>query len=391
MRRFLSRSPLVAGRSLRTRYLPRGLVGVIGPWNFPLVNSFGDCIPALAAGNTVILKPSELTPLTSLHLERGFAECGLAEGVFQVAPGRGETGAALIDLVDCVMFTGSIETGRRVAARAAERLIPTSLELGGKDAMIVLAGADLERAANAATYYAMFNAGQACISVERLYAESSIYDELTALLAEKIAALRCGEPQGPGSIDVGAITDEHQLATIEAHVSDAVAKGARVLAGGRRVPGPGLFYEPTLLVDADHTMLAMTEETFGPTLPVMRVADADEAVRLVNDSRYGLGASLFARNFRQGARIARALQAGTVCINDAAVNYFALQAPMGGMKESGLGVRHGPDGIRKFATPQTILTTPRWMPRREPQMFAHDARITRLLGRALRLLYGRRH
>jgi acyl-CoA reductase-like NAD-dependent aldehyde dehydrogenase len=391
-RRVHSRSPLVAARSLATRYVPRGLVGVIGPWNFPLVNSFGDCIPALAAGNAVVLKPSELTPLTSLLMAQAFSECGLPDGVFQVAPGRGETGEALIDLVDCVMFTGSIATGRKVAARAAERLIPVSLELGGKDAMIVLHGADLERAANAATYYAMINAGQTCISVERLYAETGIYDELCNKLTTKVAALRCGEPHGPGSVEVGAITDPRQLDTIDRHVADALAKGARLLVGGRRGAGPGLFYEPTLLADTDHTMACMIDETFGPTLPVMRVADAQEAVRLVNDSRYGLGASVFARNATEGERIARQLRVGAVCVNDAAINYFALQAPMGGVKESGIGVRHGPDGIRKFTTQQTILLTPRWLPGRELQMFSYSARVTKLIGRTLKLLYGgRRH
>ena len=389
-RRALVRNPMVLGRRVLTRYVPRGVVGVIGPWNYPLLNSFGDCIPALAAGNSVILKPSELTPLSSLLVAEGLANCGLPGGVFAVAPGDGETGAALVDLVDFVMFTGSVASGRKVAQRAAQTLTPVALELGGKDAMIVLAGADLERAANVAVYYAMANAGQTCISIERLYAESTVYDELLAKLLSKVTALRCGEPRGPGSVEVGAITAERQLELIEAHVADALAKGARLLAGGSRQPGPGRFFAPTLLVDVDHTMDCMTQETFGPTLPVMRVADADEAVRLVNDSRYGLGAAVFAGDAAQGEQIARRLRVGAVCVNDAAVNYFALDAPMGGVKESGIGVRHGPDGIRKFATPQTILTTARWMPRRELQMYPYAARRTRLIGRVLRVIYGRR-
>jgi acyl-CoA reductase-like NAD-dependent aldehyde dehydrogenase len=387
--RATSYSPLVPGRRLLTRYIPRGLVGVIGPWNYPLINSFGDCIPALAAGNSVILKPSELTPLTSLLLADGLAQSGVPDGVFQVAPGGGETAAALVDLVDFVMFTGSIATGRKVALRAAERLTPVSLELGGKDAMVVLAGSDLERAANAAVFYAMINGGQTCVSIERVYAESAIYDEFVSKLALKVAAVRCGEPGGPGTVDVGAITDPRQLATIDAHVADAAAKGARVLVGGKQLDGPGRFYEPTLIVDADHTMACMTDETFGPTLAVMRAADADDAVRLVNDSRYGLGAAVFARDGEEGERLARRLQVGAVCVNDAAINYFAFQAPMGGAKDSGLGVRHGADGIRKFCDQQTVLTTPRWMFRREPQMYPYSARMTRLLGRALKLVYGR--
>lgn len=384
-----SYSPLVPGRALLTRYVPHGLVGVIGPWNYPLINSFGDCIPALAAGNSVILKPSELTPLTSLLIAEALSESGVPDGVFQVAPGAGDTAAALVDLVDFVMFTGSIATGRKVALRAAERLIPVSLELGGKDAMIVLAGADLERAANAAVFYALINGGQTCVSIERVYAEAGIYDEFVAKLAVKVAAIRCGEPRGPGSVDVGAITDPRQLTTIEAHVADAATKGARILVGGERLAEPGRFYAPTLIADADDTMLCMTDETFGPTLPVMRAADEDDAVRLVNNSRYGLGAAVFARNTQEGERVARRLQVGAVCVNDAAINYFALEAPMGGAKESGLGARHGPPGIRKFCAQQAVLTTPRWMFAREPQMYPYSARTTRLLGRALKLFYGR--
>ena len=389
-RRFLARTPLVLGRRIVTRYVPRGVVGVIGPWNYPLINSFGDCIPALAAGNSVILKPSELTPLTSLLIAEGLATSGVPDGVFGLATGGGETGGRLIDLVDFVMFTGSAEIGRNVAERAARSLTPFALELGGKDAMIVLDGADLERAANVAVYYAMANAGQACVSIERVYAEEAIYDRFLDKLTRKVAALRSGAPAGPGSVDVGAITTARQLDIIEAHVADALAKGARVVVGGKRGDPPGRFFEPTLLVDVDHTMTCMTEETFGPTLPLMRVADAEEAILRVNDSRYGLGASVFARDGEEGERIARRLQVGAVCVDDAAVNYFALAAPMGGVKESGIGVRHGAEGIRKFTTPQTIVFSPRWMPRREPQMYPFSARRTRLLSRIVRLLYGRR-
>jgi len=234
------------------------------------------------------------------------------------------------------------------------------------------------------------NAGQACVSIERVYAEEAIYDRFLDKLTRKVAALRSGAPAGPGSVDVGAITTARQLDIIEAHVADALAKGARVVVGGKRGDPPGRFFEPTLLVDVDHTMTCMTEETFGPTLPLMRVADAEEAILRVNDSRYGLGASVFARDGEEGERIARRLQVGAVCVDDAAVNYFALAAPMGGVKESGIGVRHGAEGIRKFTTPQTIVLSPRWMPRREPQMYPFSARRTRLLSRIVRLLYGRR-
>jgi acyl-CoA reductase-like NAD-dependent aldehyde dehydrogenase len=388
-RRFLARTPLIAGRRVVTRYSPRGLIGIIGPWNYPLLNSFGDAIPALAAGNSVLLKPSELTPLTSLLVAEGLRACELPDGVFAVATGGAETGEALIDLVDFVMFTGSTATGRKVAVRAAQSLTPCALELGGKDALIVLEGAPLERAANVAVYYGMLNGGQSCVSLERVYVQASIYDELLAKVLRKVQALRVGEPHGPGSVEVGAITSERQLEIIESHVADALAKGASVAVGGRRRAGPGWFFEPTVLVDVDHTMRCMNEETFGPTLPLMKVADADQAVALVNDSRMGLGAAVFAADLARGEAIARRLAVGAVCVNDAAVNYFALEAPMGGVKESGIGVRHGAEGIRKFCTTQTILLTPRLMLRREPQMYPYTKASATLVRRLLKALYRR--
>jgi acyl-CoA reductase-like NAD-dependent aldehyde dehydrogenase len=388
-RRALARSPLLAGRRLLTRYEPRGLVGVIGPWNYPLLNSFGDAIPALAAGNSVLLKPSELTPQTSLLVAEGLRECGLPDGVFAVATGGAGTGEALIDLVDFVMFTGSTATGRTVAERAGRALVPCSLELGGKDALVVLDGASLERAANVAVYYGMLNAGQSCISVERVYVQAAVYDEFVAKVTDKVRALRVGPPNGPGSVDVGAITSPRQLEIIESHVADALERGARVAVGGRRAPGPGTFYEPTVLLDVDHTMRCMVEETFGPTLPVMRVTDEDEAVALVNDSAMGLGAAVFAADSERGEALARRIEAGAVCVNDAAINYFALQAPMGGVKQSGIGVRHGPDGIRKYCTARTIMITPRWAPRREIQMYPYSRTTARLVRGLLRALYRR--
>ena len=257
-------SPFVLGRKLVVRYRPLGVIGVIGPWNYPLTNSFGDCIPALAAGNAVVLKPSEVTPLTSLLMAEALRECGLPEDVFLVATGDGATGAALVDEVDMVMFTGSTATGKKIMARAAETLTPVSLELGGKDPMIVLADADLERAADAATYYSMQNAGQTCISVERVYVEAPVYDEFVDKLTRKVAALRQGASSGPGTVDVGAITFAPQLDIVERHVEDARAAGARVLVGGHARTDAGRFYEPTVLVDVDHSMTCMTEETFGP-------------------------------------------------------------------------------------------------------------------------------
>jgi acyl-CoA reductase-like NAD-dependent aldehyde dehydrogenase len=387
--RVRSSSVFLKGKKLISRYRPLGLIGVIGPWNYPLTNSFGDCIPALAAGNSVILKPSEITPLTSLLMVEAMRECGFPEDVFQVATGRGETGAALIDKVDFIMFTGSTRTGKRVMERAAQTLTPVSLELGGKDPMIVLADANLERAANVAAYYSMMNAGQTCISIERVYVEEPVYDEFVAKVTEKIGALRQGISTGPGTVEVGSLTFPPQLDIVERHVNEALEKGAHALTGGKRRAGAGLFFEPTVLVDVDHSMSCMTEETFGPTLPIMKVRDEEEAVRLANDSPYGLAASVFTNDTERGERIARRVEAGAVCVNDATISYLALEAPMGGAKASGLGTRHGAGGIRKYCQQQTILITPKFVLNREVHMFPYSRRVTEGLGKLLKFLYGR--
>jgi acyl-CoA reductase-like NAD-dependent aldehyde dehydrogenase len=378
----------VLGKKMIVRYEPLGLIGVIGPWNYPLTNSFGDCIPAMLAGNSVILKPSEITPLTSLLLADGLAESGLPDGVFQVATGRGETGAALVDEVDMIMFTGSTETGRKVMKRAADTLTPVALELGGKDAMIVLADADLERAANLAVYYAMCNGGQSCISVERVYVEEPAYDDFVRRVVDKVGVLRQGESTGPATVEVGATTFPRQLEIVEEHVRDALAKGAHALTGGKRREGKGMFFEPTVLVDVDHTMKAMTEETFGPTLPIMKVADAEEALRLANDSPYGLGGAVFSGDRRRGEDIARRMQAGAVCVNDALLNYVAIELPMGGWKTSGLGIRHGAAGMRKFTKQQSLFIS-RLHLKNDVYMFPYRAKVSKALFRGLRLLYGR--
>ncbi len=382
------RNPVVAGKRLVIRYAPIGVVGVIGPWNYPIANSFGDCIPALMAGNSVILKPSEVTPLSSLLMAEMMDDCGLPEGVFQVATGDGATGAALIEQVDCVMFTGSTKTGKAVMKAAAEQLIPCYLELGGKDPMIVCADADLERAANAAAFYSMNNGGQVCISVERVYVEEPVYDQFVEKVTGKVRALRQGAPGQMGSVDVGAVTFPPQIETVDDHVRDAVEKGATVLVGGHRQPGAGRFFAPTVLVDVDHSMKIMTEETFGPTLPIMKVADAEEALRLSNDTAYGLQASVWTKDVQRGEALARRVEAGVVCVNDAQVNYSALNLPMGGWKSSGLGTRHGSTGIRKYTKTQSLLVT-KLAPKRDLHMFPYKRRRTRALQRLLKFLYGR--
>ncbi len=386
-----SASPFVLGRKLKVRYAPVGVVGVIGPWNYPLTNSFGDCIPALAAGNSVVLKPATLTPMTSLLMAEGLRECGVPEDVFQVTVGEGSSiGNALIDAVDFVMFTGSTEVGRKVMIRAAETLTPTAMELGGKDPMIVLRDANLERAANAAVHYSMQNGGQTCISVERVYVEEPVYDDFVARVTEKMRALRQGVPGGPAQVDVGAMTSSSQTDLVEEQVNDAVSHGARAVVGGKRGEGPGDFFEPTLLLDVDHSMEAMTEETFGPTLPVMKVKDVDEAIELANDSPYGLQASIWTKDAARGEELARRVEAGVVCVNDAQLNYVALELPMGGWKDSGVGSRHGAGGIRKYTKQQTLLVT-RFAPTdKDIHMLPYDsARKTKLLGRTFKLLWGR--
>ena len=341
-------NPVAAGKKLVIRYAPIGLVGVIGPWNYPIANSFGDCIPALAAGNSVLLKPSEVTPLSSLLMEEMLLECGAPEGVFQVATGDGGTGAALIEQVDCVMFTGSNRTGKTVLKAAAEQMIPCYLELGGKDPMIVCADADIERAANAAAFYGLNNGGQVCISVERVYVEEPVYDRFVE------ARHRQRAPAAPGS----AGRSRHRRHR-RGHVP-AAARDRRLARPGRGAegregpdrwpqrPGAGRFYEPTVLVDVDHSMKIMQDETFGPTLPIMRVSDVEEGVRLANDSAYGLQASVWTSDTERGEALARRIEAGVVCVNDAQINYTALNLPMGGWKASGLGTRHGAQGIRKY-------------------------------------------
>jgi acyl-CoA reductase-like NAD-dependent aldehyde dehydrogenase len=387
--RVRTHSPFLIGKKVITRYKPYGVVGVIGPWNYPLVNNFGDAIPALVAGNSVVLKPSHVTPLTSMLMQEGFRAAGGPEDAFLVATGSGGTGTELVKNADMIMFTGSTEVGKKILAQAAERLTPVSLELGGKDPMIVLRDADVERAANMAVQWAMSNSGQICISVERVYVEEPVYDEFVDKVVSKVKALRQGAPGELGAVDVGAMTYPSQLDVVDAHVKDAVEKGARVLTGGKRGEGPGLFYEPTVIVDVDHSMECMTEETFGPTLPIMKVRDEDEAVRLANDSRYGLDSSVFTRDIEKGERVARQLEAGATCVNDALMNYFAQEAPFAGAKESGRGARHGTAGIRKYCRTQTILVT-RFGPSKEPTMFPNSAKKTKLFERAVVMMYGRK-
>jgi acyl-CoA reductase-like NAD-dependent aldehyde dehydrogenase len=379
-------SPLLLGRKVVNRYLPHGVVGVIGPWNYPLLNNFGDAIPALVAGNTVVLKPASITPLSSMLMQEGLRQVGVPHDVFLVANGPGATvGSALVDSVDMLHFTGSTEVGKRLMEQAAKRLLPLTLELGGKDPMIVLRDANLERAANAAVWGALQNAGQTCISVERVYVESDAYAPFVAKVVEKVARLRQGAPGGPGAVDVGAMTSPEQVDIIEEHLRDAVAKGAKIETGGKRGSGPGCFFAPTVLTNVDHSMKIMREETFGPTLPIMRVESEADAIRLANDSDMGLDASVFAKDPAHGERVARQVHSGAVVVNDAVANYFAMEIPIGGIKESGVGARHGRIGIQKYAKRQNLVVT-RFGLNRELYYFPYSragAKLTELLMVAL--------
>src|SRR5256714_2807785 len=386
--RVRSHSPFTLGRKLVVRYRPRGVVGVIGPWNYPVANCFGDAIPALMAGNSVVMKPSEVTPLSSLLIAEGLLEAGLPEDGLLAAAGTRGTGAALVDEADMIMFTGSTRTGKKIMARAAETLTPVSLELGGKDPMIVLRGADLERAANTAALSGVANGGQICQSIERVYVEEPVYDEFVSKVVEKTRALRQGKPEGPGSVEVGAVTFAPQVAIIERHVRDAVEKGAKVEVGGRTGDGPGRFFQPTVLTGVDHSMEIMTDETFGPTLPIMKVRDENEALHYANDSRYGLNSSVFTRDVEKGERIARELTAGNACVNDALVNYGATEMPFGGTGESGIGVRHGAAGIQKYCEVQSLLVT-RVAPKRDLYMYPYSAARSKFVEKLSAALYGR--
>jgi succinate-semialdehyde dehydrogenase/glutarate-semialdehyde dehydrogenase len=343
------------GRSSLIEYRPLGVVGVISPWNFPWAIPLGEVVMALMAGDAVVLKPSELTPFVALKIGDVFERAGLPRGVLEIMTGDGPTGAALVEAgADKIMFTGSVATGKRVAEAAARELIPVVLELGGKDPMIVFDDADLDAASSAAVWGAFANAGQACASVERCYVQESVAEDFTARVVEKVKALR----QSIGdAADICAMSSERQLRTVEEHVTDAVARGARILTGGSRAHGineRGAFHEPTVLANVDHTMAIMRDETFGPVLPVMTFKTEDEAVRLANDSDFGLTASVWTRRISRGRRVASRIEAGTVMVNEVLYTHGIAQTPWGGVKQSGLGRTHGRLGLLELVAPHHV-------------------------------------
>ncbi len=334
---------LKSGRLVRE---PHGVIGIISPWNYPFSIPATETLAALIAGNTVVLKPSELTPLVALELASLLHAAGVPEDVFQVVVGDGSAGAALVHSpIDKLVFTGSVSTGKRIAAAAAERLLPVVLELGGKDPMLVLDDADLDVASSAAVWGAFVNAGQTCLSVERCYVHQSLYEKFLAACAEKTKKLRVGHGEDRET-DIGPMIHERQLKIVEAHVEDAKARGVRIFAGGTRFLEQGKnFFHPTVLADVTHDMRIMREETFGPVLPVMAFDTDDEAVNLANDSEYGLAASVWTRDRPRGERLARRIHAGTVMVNDVVSCFGISEAPHGGVKASGVGRTHGRFGL----------------------------------------------
>lgn len=401
-RKFLRRRKitphLLRTKKVSVHYEPRGVIGMITPWNFPLILTIGEAIPALLAGNAVVIKPSEWTPLSARLggeiIREALIDAGLPEDVLQIVFGFGPAGGAIVDTADMIAFTGSVKTGKMIAERAASRLVPVALELGGKDPMVVLRDADIERAANAAVWGAFMNSGQVCISVERVYVDEAIADDFTRRVVEKTRKLRQGtdfdQRSTDNRIDVGAMTYPRQVETVEDHIRDAVEKGAKVAAGGKRNAGlPGRYFEPTVLTDVNHSMKVMTEETFGPILPIMKVKGAEEALRLANDSIYGLNASVWTRNSAEGEAIASRVEAGITCVNDVVMGFGITDAPSGGIKESGIGKRHGHEGIQRFCHEQVIVTD-RFNMKREVVWYPYSAGTERMLSRVVGLLFSSR-
>lgn len=358
------------GRSSKIVYHPLGVVAIIPAWNYPFSIPLGEAVMALMAGNTVIIKPSELTPLVGLKIGEVFEKAGFPGNTVQIVTGGGETGAALVEAApDKVMFTGSVTTGKKIAAAAARNLTSVVLELGGKDPMIVFEDANLDLAARAAVWGAFCNSGQSCSSVERLYVHESVAADLTRRIVS-ITEQLVQDTGDKETTSIGAMSSERQIQTVEDHVEDFRASGARIETGGRRNPKlEGLFYEPTVITNANNEMRAMQEETFGPTLPIATFTTEDEAIRLANDSEFGLTASVWTRNLTRGKRVARQIEAGTVCVNEVLYTHGIGQTPWGGFKNSGRGRTHGREGLMELVQPQHIhinrlgiLPNAWWMP-----------------------------
>lgn len=365
---------------------PRGVVGQIAPWNYPLELSVGDALPAFVSGNAVVMKPDTETCLTALWARDLLIEAGLPAEVFQVVLGEGPVvGPELVKHADYVSFTGSTRTGREVAQGAAARLVGVSLELGGKNAMLVLADADIDKAAAGAVRACFSSAGQLCISIERLYVHESIADAFVERFATRTKAMRLGKSLAYGA-DMGSLVGERQLETVTRHVDEAVAKGAKLVAGGVARPDIGpYFFEPTILDGVEAPMAVCNEETFGPVVSIYRFTDEDEAIALANGTPYGLNSSVWTKDARRGHDVASRLRTGTVNINEGyAPAYGSVQSPMGGMKDSGLGRRHGSEGILKYTEAQTVAHQ-RIMPM-APSFGMTDEKYAAFMSRSLKAM-----
>ena len=380
-----ARQILLAHKEARLVYSPIGVVLVVKPWNYPWAQSVPVVASALVAGNTVVLKPAPATTLVGLRLGALARRAGFPEGVVNVVAVEDPVAAGLVEdpRVGKIVFTGSAATGRKVMAAAAKNLTPVVLELGGKDPAIVCRDADLDRAAKGIVWASFVNAGQTCASVERVYVEKPVAEAFLAKVVEETRGVRLAGDGKSG--DVGPLTLESQRRVVEEHVADAVAKGARVLLGGTKPEGPGLFYPPTVLVDVDHTMAVMREETFGPVLPVMAVASLEEAIRLANDSPYGLTASGWTTSEETARRLQRELRAGVVSINDHASSYGEPTAPWGGVKSSGIGRIHGLLGLREMVQPKYVSLDRGRGP--ELWWYPYGDELASLMSRAVPALY----
>ncbi|MEZ4362374.1 MAG: aldehyde dehydrogenase family protein [Kofleriaceae bacterium] len=382
---------LLKHRASYLHFAPRGVVGIIAPWNFPFAIPMGEALMAVIAGNAVVLKPSEITPLIALKAKELFDAAGLPPELLQIVTGRGAAGAALIDAgIDYCVFTGSVATGKKVAAACGERLIPCTLELGGKAPAVVCADADLDRAANAIAWGGLANSGQVCASVERVYAVDAVHDELVRKVVAIASSLRQGDASAAGAeVDLGAMTWDRQLDHVAAVVESAVRAGAKVECGGQKGAG-GLFYAPTVLTDVRQDMDVIRREIFGPVIPVVRVRDEEEAIRLANDSHLGLLAYVFSKDRARARRIAEQLQAGTVMINDVLSTYACPETPWGGVKQSGIGRTHSAQGLRDFCEVRHVNHDRVSTGAKEIWWYPYKRGTYKALLRAARLLFGRR-
>jgi len=379
---------LLKHRTSEVHFVPRGVVGVVSPWNFPLVIPLGTVVEALLAGNACVVKPSEVTPLVALKAKEIFDSTGLPEDLFGLVIGAAPTGHALIAAgIDYCVFTGAVETGRKVAAECGARLVPCTMELGGKAPLIACEDCDLERTARAVVFGGFANSGQVCISVERVYAHDRIYEPLVQRVVSLVKELRQGDPS-QGYVDIGAITFPRQIEVALRHIEDALSKGARLACGGRALAVSGHFFEPTVLADCDHSMIVMKDEIFGPLVPIMRVRSDDEAVALANDSHLGLNAYVFSKSRDRARRLSEQVEAGSVIVNDVFTNYATIEVPFGGIKQSGFGRVHGAESLRDLCHRKHVSFGRLPAPARDPFWFPYTAKSFHWLERGVQLVLG---